>query len=303
VKRFGAAVLAVTMVVVSLMIRSRIDDDDNGSGSSTGTTNDRPVVMCITELADACHQAFDATADVHVEEAINTAKAIAKGGAAIDAWVTFSGWPELLAAKGASPTLSPTPVASTPLVIAAVKQRAEVLDCKASGWSCLLAAAGEPWTGLGGLAEWGAVKVGIPRATSAAGLLLEASAITGYANTIDVGTNDQAYSDARALLSHVEQDANAFTSFTVQLPARFSFVGALQVDVATRAGTKADQITTLALQPPASAIAVVARPGKSTRVDPTKLTKPLQGAGWTVPPVPSSGLPEGGLLLALSGIS
>lgn len=300
-KRVTAVVAAVTMIVVSLFIRSRLDDD----GGATGGPKDEgspPVVACVTELADACKAAYGDSVDLRVEDAHTTAVALAKGGSGLDAWVTMSGWPELLSAKGLEPPLAVTPVASTPLVIAAVKERVATLTCANTGWACFLESVGKPWSELGGDATWGTLRVGLPPTTSASGLLLEASAVTGVVGTSDVGTNDPAYTDARALLQRVEREADAFGAFAVQLPARFSAVGALQADVITRSGTRANLIATIGLTPGATATAVVARVGGGQRIDPTKLAKPLTSAGWSTPPAATTGLPDGGVLLALSGI-
>jgi hypothetical protein len=301
VKRVAAVVAAVTMIVVSLFIRSRLDDDNKSNGDRPDDGG-RPVVACVTELADACQAAYGDSVELRVEDARTTATALAKGSSDLDAWVTMAGWPELLSAKGIDPPLAVTPVASTPLVLAAVKERVATLACASSGWSCFLDSAGKQWGDLGGNASWGTLRVGINRSTSASGLLLQASAVAGVAGTADVGTNDVAYTDARQLLGRVEQDADAFGAFAVQLPARFSAVGALQADVNARSGTKADLITTIALTPAATATAVVARVANGQRLDPTKLAKPLTSAGWTTPPAASTGLPDGGVLLALSGI-
>jgi hypothetical protein len=300
VKRVTAVVAAVTMIVVSLFIRSRLDDDGHGGGSHDD--GGRAVVACVTELADACQAAYGDSVDLRVEDARTTAAALAKGGSDISAWVTMSGWPELLAVKGVSPPLAVTPVASTALVIAGVKERLATLPCAPNGWSCFLESAGKQWGALGGSAAWGELRVGRPPLSWASGLLLEASAVTGVAGTDDVGTNDAAYADARVQLAHIEQKADAFNAFAVQLPALYSAVGALQADVDTKSGTKKDLISTVPLTPAATAIAVVARISDRRGVEPGRLTKPLTDAGWTTPPATTTGLPDSGVLLALSGI-
>ena len=301
-KRITAIVAAVTMVVVSLFIRSRIDDDSS-NGDRPRDDGGRPVVACVTELADACHAAYGDSIELRVEDANKTAAALAKGNKDLDAWVTLSGWPELLAVKGIKPPLAVTRVASTALVIAAVKERADVLPCAANGWSCFLESAGKLWTALGGKPEWGTAVVGLPPATSASGLVLEATAIAGEVGTTEVGTNDATFADARALLGNLDASvADPFTAFAVQLPARFSAVGALQADVQSKSGTKADLITTITLTPPATVNAVIARLGGRRSIEADKLAKALTSAGWA-PPTDATGLPDGGVLLALSGIS
>jgi len=299
VKQLIAAVVAVGMVVASLAVRSRLDD---GSDSASGGGGRRPVVVCVTELVEACQSAYGATADVRSEEAATTAKALAGGRADIDAWVTLDVWASAVAAKGGGPALDITPSASTPLVIAAVKQRVERLSCAGAGWSCALDAVGKQWSALGGDPAWGRLRVGLPRSTSATGLALDASAIAGIARTTDVGTNDEAYATAKQRLDRAERDGDALGTFLRELPAGFSAVGALRTDVATRSGVKADQVMVIPLVPPGTAVAVVARIGKRSSVDPAKVAKALGEVGWEVPPAPDNGLVDPGVLLALSGI-
>lgn len=303
-KRIAAIVAAVTMIVVSLLIRSRLDDDSSATPARPVENTGRIVVACVTELAGACRAAYGDSVDLRIEDAGTTATALAHGSKDLDAWVTLSGWPELLSAKGLDAPLAVTKVASTPLVIAAVKERVAVLTCTTNGWSCFLDVAGRQWSDLGGKAEWGIAQVGIAPTRSASGLLLEATAITGVVGSTDFGTNDPAYVEARTALARVDRrDDNPFNAFAVQLPARFSAVGALQADVATKSGSKADQIMTITLTPPATAIAVIARPATGRRIESDKLAKALTSAGWTIPPSDATGLPDGGVLLALSGIS
>src|SRR5687768_4349373 len=78
------------MVGVAILVRSNVDDDDSGEGSSSGPT----TIACITELAAQCSALRDVT--VRVEDAATTAKAIAAGGADIDGWVTFDPWPAIV---------------------------------------------------------------------------------------------------------------------------------------------------------------------------------------------------------------
>ena len=86
-KRTLAIAGAVLMIVVAIVIRSAIDSDE---GTST-TDPASGTIACVTELADACNALTGVT--VRVEDASVTAKAIAKGTANVDAWVTLDPWP------------------------------------------------------------------------------------------------------------------------------------------------------------------------------------------------------------------
>ena len=79
----------------------------------------------------------------------------------IDGWLTLEPWPDIandLATEGIFETA--TPIASSPLVIAMVKEREAVLapNCPGGsvGWKCLGDWVGRPWTDVtGGVSPWG----------------------------------------------------------------------------------------------------------------------------------------------------
>ncbi|MEO7557383.1 MAG: hypothetical protein ABIV94_12350 [Acidimicrobiales bacterium] len=298
-KQVIAAVVAVGMVVASVLVRSRLDD---GTGGANGGGGRRAVVVCVTELAEACQSAYGDSVELRIEEAATTAKVLASGDGGIDDWITLDVWTAAVAAKGGGPALDVTLLASTPLVIAAVKERVERLTCAGEGWRCVLDAAGKQWSDLGGDPLWGRLRVGLPRTSSATGLALDASAIVGLAGTTDVGTNDDAYTAAQLQLGRAERDGDALGTFLRELPAGFSAVGTLQADAARRSGVKADQVMVIPLVPPGTAIAVVARVGDGAPVDVSKVAKALGAIGWDTSPATDNGLVDAGVLLALSGI-
>ena len=299
-KRFLAITASVVMICVAILIRSGID-----TGTSDAKTPSGPItIACITELEAQCNALPNVK--VRVEDAAITAKAIAAGTAGIDGWVTLDPWPAIVnqlaqrEVTGAS-----TPIGKTPLVIAMVQERAVALapGCGGSvGWKCLGDAIGKPWTDVGGQAEWGLVKTGLPPVSSASGLLLLGNAASGYFNRTDFATNDF---DTNFGLwrSKVTATTASYTTFILQFPAGFSAVGATGVEVAHGSGTR--PVATITPAPAASAVVVLApvNGGRTSELA-TGLKKLLGDAGWSTDGLGDpNGLPNSGVLLALSGLT
>jgi len=300
VKRTLAVAGAVLMIVVAIIVRSAIDNGDSAppSQQSTGT------IACITELADACAALTGVT--VRVEDASVTAKAIAKGNADIDAWVTLDPWPDIANELAKRTVADPgNRIARTDLLIAMVGERAAPLATACGGtvnWKCLGDAIGRPWTELGGQPEWGAIKAGVPNTTTAAGLIFLGHASSGYFGTENFATND--FDDAFLVWkSKVTATPATFTTFIQQFPAAFSGVGATRVDVTAGSGTR--PVTAIDPAPSADAVVVIAPvAGHKVPGGTNALKDRLRSAGWSTDNLPApTGLPNAGVLLALSGLT
>lgn len=296
-KRFLALVAAVVMIGGAIVIRSNIDDDDSG-GSSSGPV----TIACVTELAAQCKAL--ANVEVRVEDAAITAKAIADGKSDIDGWVTFAPWPEIVDLLARRDAISDgTRIARSQLVIATVEERQAVLNC--TTWRCLGDAIGQPWTSFGGKQEWGAVKIGLPPLASGAGLLMFGNAVSGFVGRADIATNDldadPEYPVWRANVTTSETSAPLRT-FVQQFPAAFSFVGATEAE---RNAVTRDGVGTLVPIPTASAVVVIA-PVNGGRVSglTSDLQRQLRETGWSTDGLEApTGLPDAGVLLALSGLT
>jgi hypothetical protein len=306
VKRLVAVLAAAFMIGLSLFARARIDDNGGGS-SASGTLR----VACIPELIDACNALRDTGAEVIVEAPGATVTRLAAAQPDIDGWLTLDPWPAIADLKAAHATAMPTAaIASSPLQIAAVGERAPVLAAAcggAVGWRCLIEHVNQPWSELGGRSEWGPLRVSVPNPSSAAGLLIYANAIAGYFGRADYATNDfdadfQAWNaGARATFSETP-----FTRFVQQYPAAYTAVGVTGADARTGLGTKPAAVVDP--NPAGRAVVVLAAPRSRNANDLAKrgpLTAALQRSGWTDSPVTSdrTGLPSPGVLLALSGLS
>ena len=299
-KRLLAVAAAVSMIVVAIVIRSAIDDggDHQSTPKATGT------IACITELAAQCRALTGGT--VRVEDAAVTAKAIAAGTADIDAWITLDPWPAMTNELAKEQRVDTgTPLARTDLVIAMVAERAARLAPACGGavdWKCLGDAIGKPWTDVGGQPEWGTVKAGIPAPTSAEGLLLLAHAASGYFGDAGFATND--FDDSFLVWkSKVTATPASFTTFIQQFPAAFSAVGTTRVETASGTGTR--PVAVVDASPAARAVVVIARVQRHSVPGFTNpLKERLRDAGWSTDGVDApTGLPDPGVLLALSGIT
>lgn len=299
-KRFAAITTSVVMIAIALIIRSHIDD--NGSAGGGGSASGPVTIACVTELADQCNSLKNVT--VRVEDAATTAHDIVAGTAHIDGWVTFDPWPEIvnqLARRTA--THDTARLAGSPLEIAMVAERAAAFAPACGGsvnWKCLGDAIGKQWTDVGGHVEWGAVTAGIPPVSTGSGLLLLANAASGYFGRIDFATNDFD-TDFGVWKSKVTATPTNFAAFLLKFPAAFSAVGAIAAQA--DAGARAGEIVALGPPPTASAV-VVLTAVDSNRAQPRAgdLTKALRSSHWDAAP-PSSGLPDAGVLLALSGLT
>jgi hypothetical protein len=289
VKRAIAVVAAVVMVLVSLAVRSAMDDD------STASNDGKPVtIACIPELADACRSLANVT--VRIEDAATTAKALT----GIDGWVTFDPWPTMAAQlAGHEIAKSTTAIASSNLVIAMVSERAQAITPTCGGtvtWKCLGDNTGRPWTDVGGKSDWGTVKVGLPPATSGAGAVVLASAATSYFGSTGFATND--FDDQfRVWKSKLLATAGSFSDFIRFFPAQFSAVGT--VGALANPGARANEVVFIPSD--GSTVVVVSDlTGRGGRVA-NDLKRILLQDGWSDPG--PSGLPDPGVVLALTGLT
>jgi hypothetical protein len=195
------------------------------------------------------------------------------------------------------------PLAASQMQIAMVRERADALAPTCGGtvnWKCLGDAIGKQWKDVGGQEVWGLVKAGIPPTSSALGLLTLGNAASGYFGHADFATNDFD-SDFAIWRANVTTTPVAFSEFILKFPAAFSAVGATDREIVAGKGNR--EVSTITPNPSASATVVLAS------VDSTRaagrandLTKLLRDSGWGAVPT-SSGLPNAGVLLALSGLT
>src|SRR3712207_5937127 len=100
-RRVVAVLGAVLMVVVAVLVRGVLDDDEGaGSGATGGGGEDGEVtLLCLDELGDVCRALEDdgAIDDFDAEPAGTTIDRLAAQGAELeaDAWLTLLPFPEI----------------------------------------------------------------------------------------------------------------------------------------------------------------------------------------------------------------
>ncbi len=319
-RRLGAAVVAVLMVVVALWVRGRIDDGGGGNGSSgDGVLR----VRCATELAEVCNQVGAELDDVEFSTASAGATAAElarlpdarREESGFDAWLVPEPWPEIVDVRrgvnGLEPVFeTPTdPIARSPLALVVRTDRRPVLEATAEcggavTWRCVGEVAGRSWDAVGGEAQWGRVRPGHGNPTeSAVGLLVLSQATTGFFEGAEQYTrfdleDNLDYGD---WLSDLEQSipgfGSPFAEMLQQLPtAAFDVVGTTEAEagpaLARAARDRRRQLTLLYPEPVVTADVVLApaigadREAVDELAGGDELRTALAEHGWRVPGEP-----------------
>ena len=188
-KRLAAVVLAVAMIVGAVLLRDRIDgDDDAGSGSP----GDRFRLVCDTPFGDVCTSLARSNddLDVVVRDSGTTADELDDEGAALDAdaWLTIAAWPAIVAdnrrfAELDGEVLAPSSevLARSPVMIATRDDGRAELESACGGtitWRCV------------GEQVPAGQRVGLAAPETAAGLTALASATDSWFGSDDYSTVD-----------------------------------------------------------------------------------------------------------------
>jgi hypothetical protein len=207
-----ALLVAIALVVAASLVRSNVIDDDDDGGARDGPR----LLLCATELEAACRviASDDPAVRVTVEAAGTSldrlSQAADDAAAGVDGWLTFSPFPEILAARRDARQLPPLfesvgdPLATSPLVFVVKGDRLPVLEreCEPLDWPCLASLAGEAWSAIGGSDRWGNVQLAHANpTTSAVGLLA-----IGHAAAQILAESDTALAD----ISSTDFDDPAF---------------------------------------------------------------------------------------------
>lgn len=168
------------MIAAALYVRGGAS---NGVGGIIPDLNPEPAALvCIPELATVCEGIAGDGVEVTIEEAGQTADALAgTDEVEHDAWLTLAPWPQIAAeARGRELGRDLPPsgerLARSPVVMVVSAERARVLDAECGAplsWRCLGRVAGLAWSSVGGEETWGQVKPGFTDPSlSATGLLV-----------------------------------------------------------------------------------------------------------------------------------
>lgn len=312
-RRILAALAATGLVVGAVVVRRAIDDDpgDDAGPVTTATEEtdgDGPTVACIADLDAVCAALDTDRWQVRTESWTATLTAAA-GGTPPDLWITVAPLSGLLTDAG-----EPVAVASTELIEVSRTDRSAVLTgtCGTDDlWSCVGAAAGEPWTELGGAAGWGSVLPGFADpAASAVGVLSLGAAAADYFGTEAFGSTQIESDDGffgwfTRLAGSVPDDATADPlALLLRRPSAVNVVATTAAAFATLAGARAAEFTTAYPGPMARADAVVVATGE--RDVPDELVAELQDLltenGWGPAIAGPNPLPSANTLVRLRSL-
>ena len=188
-KRLAAVVLAVAMIVGAVLLRDRIDGDDEAGPQGPG---DRFRLVCDTTLGDVCTSLArtDDDFEVVVRNSGATADELDDEGAALDAdaWLTTAAWPAIVAdnrrfAELDGEVLAPSSevLARSPVMIATRDDGRAELEAACGGtitWRCV------------GEQVPAGQRVGLAAPETAAGLTVLASTTDSWFGSDDYSTVD-----------------------------------------------------------------------------------------------------------------
>ena len=298
-KRVGALLGAVVMVVAALAVRGTFDGDDAGTGRGGGGSTDE--IVCATGLAAACSAAGGTSTDAGV-----TADALLTPDGELEgAWIVPAAWAQLVVAErerlglGAAFEIDGDPIASSPVDLVIWADRAEQLAslcARPVDWACLADQDGVSLVG------GDRVRIGAPSVDTATGLTVAASQAAGLLGTSQFAANDftGAFNSRASRLAAGQRD-DPVTTMRTQGPGRLTAAGAIRADTAdltTNFGeilrvddlTPAVRVDIVALVPAGSSL-----DGHTRRL----MQRVLVDVGWDAPATGDDGLPAGGVLAAL----
>ncbi len=298
-KRVGALLGAVVMVVAALAVRGTFggDGDDGNSGRNASTDD----IVCATGLDAGCGAVGARTEDAGV----TADRLLSPDGDLEGAWIVPTAWAELVIAERARLGLDAAfeidgePLASSPVVLAIWSDRAGQLAdlCgRTVDWACLADQEGVTLT------NGDRVRVGAPPVDTAAGLTVAAAQAAGLLETTSFAANDftGAFNSRASRLATGQRD-DPVTTMRTQGPGRLTAAGTIRADT-TNLTTNFGEITRVDDLAPAVRVDVVALvPAGSSLDDEARRTiqRVLADVGWDAPGTGDDGLPAGGVLAAL----
>jgi hypothetical protein len=273
------------MITLAVLVRNALDDDSGDGGDGHDGSS---VVVCATDLADACQELGDSV-EVRTEDPAVTAAALADGTLAddVDAWVATTAWLEVAESRAPGALGDARALATSPAVVATAPGRYEAIADLCAGddiWQCLGDAAGRDWGSLGdgSHAEWRELKVGLTDPDLAVGLPGLASASAGFFGTTDFAANDPRWSDFEAWLANLAEpsaggDADPARALATR-PGTYSAAGTIGVVADQYQGRGVESIAPEV--PIAATVAIVDVAGGDGAPDADGIRDSLLDAGW-----------------------
>lgn len=333
-KRVLAVMGAVVMILIAVLIRSVIDNDNSSGGSKNSGIGGGPVkILCSTELKEICSSlAEDGGVSITVTDPGATVDALTAGTAAdFDAWLTVGPWERVLednlvyARPSSGETERRDPLgpgqilAKSPVVFVSVNDKATERVAAACGADPAVSCASSDTS----------LSIGIPSTRRGDGLVGLAQATAGRLGKADFDANDLADSDLSswiATLANKSRSAKIGTSnaltIAVTKAGQFQAVVALEANTVASANRLGSAKVTYPKPVMTADVHLIAR-ASAMSSDPSKgqvrevpadtvnrIKELLAKSGWRVdgrvpagvsgPALPNSdGLPEPGVLQVL----
>lgn len=274
---------AIALVLVAIVVRSAIEDDEGGADNDA--SDGEVVIVCASDLVAACG-ALDGVRVIE-QEAASTAVDITEQAPAldgVDGWVTSSAWVEVVDSRTSDRLGAAGLVATSPVIVAVDPIRAAAVTALCEGealWGCLGTNAGAEWgeLGSGGEATWGALKTGLPSADAAIGLSVLASAASGFFGGTDFASNDFESTGFRGWLGTLAEPSGtgerAPVATLVTARGKYTAVG----DVAAAVGSRTVEV----LEPEPAvevSIVLVALRGGDRLPSGSPIREALVESGW-----------------------
>ena len=305
-RRLGALLGAVVMVVAAFAVRGAVTDDEVTRGAPG---DDVSGLLCPAEFEAVCDAAGG---DVLVEPAGVTADRLiaATEVSSLDAeaWIIPAAWARLVVAERErlrrEPIFEVTDelIATSPVVLAAWTEEATELAAAcgvdAVGWGCIAEQTGQQVLGT-------RVQSGAPPVESATGLVVAAGQAGALLGRSDYATNDftPEFESAASRLA-AGQVADPLTVMRTRGRGQFTAVGVVGADaqqIATTFGT----IVVFDDREPrvrADVVALVPAGGDIDGDRRTALRAAFTAAGWKTAASGADGLPDGGVLAAVRAL-
>lgn len=300
-KRVGALVGAVAMVVAALVVRGTFSGDAGGAGQASAGTG----LVCPIELADPCG-AVEATATATMGAIVDTLVAVEDlDQLDADTWLMPAPWAGLLVAERARLGRDPMflidvdPIATSPVVLAVWSGRARELEARCErpvDWGCLAEQADRT------LDSGDRVRIGVPHIDTATGLAVAGAQAGSLLGTSDFAANDFTATFTAAARPFANgQQADPLATMRSRGPGQLTAVGVVAADAGTLDSTFGSIDVLTELTPAARVDLVIVTVGDATVDDETseRLQTALEDAGWGPGERGDDGLPAGGVLAAI----
>jgi len=311
IARIGALVVAVSLIVGALVLRSHHDAEIKRGPYR---------LTCASELADACRAMSTRNVTVTVEPAGVTADRLvglaAGADTGFDGWLAAGPWAAMVAEARQAATREPVTGATrsigwTRVALAVWRDRGVALRTACSGpltWRCVGdAAARGAWSASGGRPEWGVVKVALADpVTESTGLVGLAAATAGFTGSaafvpVDLTENDAYQRWLAGLAKAIPRPSPGIVPILTSGPSVADVYVGLEAEIRAvlRTAARQSDIEVVNLSPVFAVDAALTEPARDPRPVPGGLADAVHAAGWLDRMAATENLPPSGALAGL----